>query len=624
MKALSSFITKFDIIGQEYSFEQNDNKRHQTLSGAIFTSIIIITSLVLGFIFGQELYLKEKPSVSVSEEYSSLSKIYFKEYPLLFQFFINSVITDNYVDYFDVEILSVTLDNNYNISSVAKKPLVNCMLKQKEFTSNQYFISALLNVYPYFCFDFDENDYFQNKMLTQNSTYSTISISFCDITDETRNCKATQEFKEYNNYLILAFVDNYVDSYDYKNPVKQYTNTINYGLNYNVVKTIRLSFQKITFASNNGWLLDNNIYYDNIVYSGLDIDTGISLGINKNLLMNVVIQGNNIRKKTSRSYLKVQELFAKIGGVANVLYIVIYTISYHYIRFQYIIWVRENSIELIHDSLFSKDYRKINSNSNKKNNTNNEIKSNIGKTNINEIKFINTNKDSNIKDKTINLKPQMSNENIISFNNNNNENKEITDMNQINEINNSVASKSEKNMFSIESNADIVRHKSNNLISNQLKILNLNIPTNNINFDNFELQFKNKKRESNINIHSNSNNNNNEKQEQSNNKEKISYFHSKENNMSFNFNKKEIKNKIDEINHSFSHFNKKDSKHFDVDQSILKSYYNYLIYYVNCCYSNKEMNLLFKKEINKVNYFLSIKNFNFFLINQYNKMFVCN
>lgn len=600
MKAFSSFITKLDIVGQEYNFELNENKRHQTLPGAFLTSIIIITSLVYGFMFGQEVYLRENPSVNIRNEYLDISKIYLKDYPLLFQFYINSKLSDNYIDYFDIRVSSLTIDYEYNLQFKTKKQLVNCLQKQKDFKAAQSNVTdQIFEKYTFFCIDFDEDEYFQNKLGTQNSTYYTISISFCDYTDDTRNCKATPKFKSFNHYLVFAFVDNYIDSYNYENPISQYLNSVTYGFSYNVLKTFTYNFQNDLLASNSGWLLDDIINHDNVVFSGLDVDTNLSVGESSNNLMNIIIQSNNIRKKTSRSYLKVQELAAKVGGIVNVLYILIYIISYHYIRFKYIIWVRENSIELINDfSGINNNVRVLN------------INDFSNKRNINQVKFININ-NSNIIDKSNNSRFQLNNEIVSSFNLENNHNKPFNSNKNIN-------SNTGKNISNKENVPDIViqNYDSNiNPTSNNFNNKNLNMPTSNNNCDSFKIQCS-KKEETKIK------DDNNEKNEErivkaniSNNKSRVINISNKN---------KDLISKISRINEDLSSFNKSNSILFSKDTSFLKSYFRYLLYCISCCCSKNEINLLFKREINKVYSFLSIKNFNYYLINQYNKKFINN
>jgi len=47
--------------------------------------------------------------------------------------------------------------------------------------------------------------------------------------------------------------------------------------------------------------------------------------------------------------MKVQELFAKVGGVANPFFIIIKALTMHYFRFKYIFFIKKNSIEFVNE-----------------------------------------------------------------------------------------------------------------------------------------------------------------------------------------------------------------------------------------------------------------------------------
>lgn len=69
------------------------------------------------------------------------------------------------------------------------------------------------------------------------------------------------------------------------------------------------------------------------------------------------IVGNRVRTKTIRSYLKIQELIARVGGIANVFYILMRVFSYDILLFQYYKYIKENSLDAL-DSDF-KEEKKI-------------------------------------------------------------------------------------------------------------------------------------------------------------------------------------------------------------------------------------------------------------------------
>ncbi len=84
---MKEFIKKFDFLGNKYSFEENSHSNYTSTVGSIFSIIIIITSMVLAFLFGQEVYKRNNPSVYSLQEFIPYSRVNFTDFPILFSFF---------------------------------------------------------------------------------------------------------------------------------------------------------------------------------------------------------------------------------------------------------------------------------------------------------------------------------------------------------------------------------------------------------------------------------------------------------------------------------------------------------------------------------------------------------
>lgn len=156
-----------------------------------------------------------------------------------------------------------------------------------------------------------------------------------------------------------------------------------------------------------------------------------------------------------RSYLKVQELFAKVGGLFNAFYLIIKLILYEYVRFKFRVDYAEYTIDAVdlekNKNLFPEidDYKKSYFNMMKVSNSNLvNIKNDDKDVNTNKIIPIKENEDSK-KNSNSNLNNSNKNNNIIQlrFSSNqmnsinhlvnhedNNKNNDNTIMNKINSI----------------------------------------------------------------------------------------------------------------------------------------------------------------------------------------------
>ena len=97
---MPNFFKKIDYLGQQIGFENDDSTNYKTNQGAFFTLIVIISCSVIGFIFGQEIYLRENPIVRYSKTLESISKVDVNKFPFLIGVsFTNGSIVKNIDEY---------------------------------------------------------------------------------------------------------------------------------------------------------------------------------------------------------------------------------------------------------------------------------------------------------------------------------------------------------------------------------------------------------------------------------------------------------------------------------------------------------------------------------------------
>jgi len=82
---MRKYLLLCDMFGQTPGFYISDNKELKSYIGGVITLIILSISLILGIIFGKEIFQKKKPSVNLSTESDeSPKKInYFDNYEVL-------------------------------------------------------------------------------------------------------------------------------------------------------------------------------------------------------------------------------------------------------------------------------------------------------------------------------------------------------------------------------------------------------------------------------------------------------------------------------------------------------------------------------------------------------------
>ena len=74
LKAFSN-LRILDIFGRPITFETKDSENFKTYFGGLLTVITGILMIIIGFIFGEEIYQRENPNVLESNYYQDYSRI---------------------------------------------------------------------------------------------------------------------------------------------------------------------------------------------------------------------------------------------------------------------------------------------------------------------------------------------------------------------------------------------------------------------------------------------------------------------------------------------------------------------------------------------------------------------
>ena len=184
------------------------------------------------------------------------------------------------------------------------------------------------------CLNPKDNLFLKNKIANSNS--QSLYISFFPCNPEKRHCDPNSDLflKSFN--FNLAVQNSYVDTNNYEEPIRYHIDNSMYQSSNDYNKIISFSLTNNTFISDNGWLLEDKISYSYVQISEKKSEiAGYYAGITP--IVTVSLDSLNIVDTISRSYMKVQDLLAKIGGIINALIIITKILTFHYLRFLYII-----------------------------------------------------------------------------------------------------------------------------------------------------------------------------------------------------------------------------------------------------------------------------------------------
>lgn len=340
-------LIKIDIFGRELMFEEHNVQAYKTFIGATLSIITFLTVIIIGILFGKEIYERKTPIVIESEELKNSTRISLKDYPILINFRGDGVRTIDPHSLFDMSVIVLHMSPSNQFSFISMTSGLRALNKcdAKNYTYGQDFVNASLQQanldkdYVY-CINHTDEYFFQNQFNTPNSTFIALSVSHCNEEARSKNknlpkCLPKQErlklLKE--AYLRIDFLNVYLSPNDFKEPITRFKDSLTFDLHSSMTKQVKVMFVKNLQQSDNGWMIQD---IKQTEYTALKSYTELITDFGENSeLITLVLESSPIRKKTQRNYMKVQDLFAKIGGLFNACVMIANLILYDYIRFKF-------------------------------------------------------------------------------------------------------------------------------------------------------------------------------------------------------------------------------------------------------------------------------------------------
>ena len=173
-------------------------------------------------------------------------------------------------------------------------------------------------------------------------TMYTLKLKECTNSTENSNCYSKEKINQihYNYIANLIFVDKIFDITNYKNPIQSQFNQILGKLTEFTFTSNYLNFNPSTIKSDNG-----------IIFEQIKVDKSIYLYLNEKLpeekkdnstLAQYIFILKNQETIYIRSYIKCQDIFAKIGGFVNFIYY--FSLAINYFPNKYIVLIESSII----------------------------------------------------------------------------------------------------------------------------------------------------------------------------------------------------------------------------------------------------------------------------------------
>jgi hypothetical protein len=323
----SSKLTKLDMFGVNYNFLINGTDKFRTTSGALLTILYIIILICLFIGFGVDLYQRRRPKVFFDAEIKEHKIFSLSNQNFTYAYRLENVYGQQIIDemkvFHEISYFHYVMVNGTWVIQFSKRK-VNKRCRDLPFTEEKeiYFNVSLKDWY---CLDFDNITLGGNW--DGNYLYGIVVKTKQCTNSTTRKCSSKEEIENFfstKNSNSVFYSDMSIEvnptMQDFDTPLK--SNFINRYeiLNLDLYRRKIQTFKTTSISNDKGWLFQN--IFENFFISSDTIQSDFTLKEpwGNDVLYNQLIYLGRKSETYSRSYTKIQEVIADIGGFSKIFY----------------------------------------------------------------------------------------------------------------------------------------------------------------------------------------------------------------------------------------------------------------------------------------------------------------
>ncbi len=334
MNSILYLSKRFDFFGVSYSLSEHGAKAFKTSLGFILSAIVTFSTICFAFITGQELFLKTTPFVNTFQEINYHNAFNISTMPIIIAVgyedgpFVQNIssVYNISINYHQTINGDSSLHKTYNMSDCDpyKYPTEISRLMIEELNNYKAQKADTL------CINIPNGLRIQNQFGTLNSSYIGIQFDLCD--PNITSCNPDISILQQVNFVKISFVDTLLNPNDFENPIVSYFNQVIQQVGVGLYKRVYLSISNNTLESDNGFLFNSNnrIDYTSVISDKIDLN----IPEEREVLI-ITIDAPNKRNHIKRSYIKVQNVMANVGGIFKTTIMILKVFLGNYVSFKY-------------------------------------------------------------------------------------------------------------------------------------------------------------------------------------------------------------------------------------------------------------------------------------------------
>lgn len=328
-----------DIFGFSPRFTILREKTFNTLYGFIMSILILGTIIYSIWHFGNEIFFKDKPRV-IMTTYNDANplRINLTDADFMIALGLQRPSYDFFIDETIYELIvnqNIITRKGDGITELAQNSIeiIKCSEKRIEILPNYFKGLDLKNVY---CFKNASNIFIQGDFGRESWIYLDFSFRPCvNTTKNSNHCKSLESIKTEldGGYMGLFISDTTIEPSNFTYPNAIYGKNIYQTFSMRNFRDFWLYFKTIQVISDNGWLMENKIInnffnfdFEKETWDYRDTDNGF---------FKLAIRCSSSRLVFERTYIKVQEIAANVGGIVKFLLICGEILVYYFRQLKY-------------------------------------------------------------------------------------------------------------------------------------------------------------------------------------------------------------------------------------------------------------------------------------------------
>jgi hypothetical protein len=326
------FFNKIDVFGIDYKFLINGEEKYKTNLGAWLTLLYIIINVGLFLGFGVDLYNRAKPKVSINSQIGTYEPIRLNNENFTYAYRVENrtaaIQLDTSIVYLELVYFYFTLTNGswvtevYEISQSNKRCHELPFYKEKELNYN-------ISLENWYCLDFDnittlgggwDGNFVWGLQINTKQCVTELGAKNCSSREVISN--AFQNNMTSGNFYYSDLSISVLPSMDdFETPLK--TNLVNrYQILHPGITKRKIQTFKFTSINNDiGWFFEDIKTKSYIDTDTIETDLIFKDEWAQDIVFTQFLYLGRKYDTYNRSYTKIQEVFAAIGGFAKFFFI---------------------------------------------------------------------------------------------------------------------------------------------------------------------------------------------------------------------------------------------------------------------------------------------------------------